>query len=489
MGSASLNFLSNTASTAIGVGLGTSLFSLPMTAVQRYMQLSTVLEQVDQRFRNVTDGAEMFGTSMGYGIARSAQLSEALGSVLNQFNRGEAVQMAGFGRHMGADPGVTLRTLGTMRSLGGRELGDSDMAALANMARAMNMDQGRFEEFLHRAEQATREEFALTGRATPEGTMGALGLPSVIFGAGDPRRSDDSITSGLQSVMTSGGPMRSYMMRAMGYGREGGPSYIEMRKRLEAGIFDARNVDDLFSSFQDRGMGKAAQFRAIESVAGGALKAWQIEALVDKLGTNAGLEEYRALAYGSMSGEDAISVFRETLKGKDLDAFDRGGFKSLGERSISAGEGYENRIERMMMAVGQPLAQGIPNLQDAIMSVGRTMENLLGDFGPNIERATGLLERIANAAEKGSQGPFREARSFWGGVGHEFMEGDPTKGAAMIVDGFGNRLSDIYHAGDWSPEQQEAFLGAPSGGDEWGGSRIGDRPRGGMAPKGGSGSQ
>lgn len=439
--SSGLNFLSNTASTAIGVGLGTSLTGLPLAAINRYMQLSTVLEQVGQRFREASDGAEMFGTGMGYGIARSAQLSEALGRVQDSFSRSDAVRMAGFGRHMGADPGVTLSALGTMSHLQNRSLSSADMAQLAVMARELGMGQGRFEEFLHRAESATREEFALTGRATPEGMMGVLGLPSILFGAGDPRRTDESIGAGLNSVITSSGPMRSYMMRAMGYGKTEGPSYIEMRKRLEAGVYDARNVDDLFSSFQARGMGEGAQFRAIESVAGGALKAWQIEALVKKLGTSEGLDEYRRLAYGSMSGEDSVDIFRATLSEQERRAFDSGGMTGLGRGSISAGEAYENKIESMLFKVGGELAPGVMNIQDTLLSVGRTLENLVGDFGTGLERATGILERIATAVEHGTEGPFKQQRQFWGDVGNELWNGDPTKGAHMVMEGIQNRIT------------------------------------------------
>ena len=275
------SFVSNVASTTLGVGLGSSLLGLPLTALNRYLQLSQVLTQIDRKFRDSGDSAQWFGRQMGFGIARSGQLAETLGKVTNRIDQESAVGMAGFARFTGADPGLALGTLGRMGTLSGRPTSDIDMARVLVGAKAQGMDQGRLEEFLTRVETSIQTAFEATGRVSLQATMATVGLPSVVYGENDPRRANDtSLVSGLNSTMTGGGAMRSYMMRAMGYGQSGGPSYIAMKKRLDAGVFDPQNVLDLFGSFQARGMGEGAQFRALESVAGGSLKAHQIEALV-----------------------------------------------------------------------------------------------------------------------------------------------------------------------------------------------------------------
>lgn len=401
------SFLSQTASTAIGVGLGTSLFGLPMAALNQYMQLSTVLTQVHARFREASEGAVMFGTSMGYGIGRSAQLAEQLGNVRNEVDRGEGRRLTGLARFTGADPGAVISSMGRVATLRGREMTEADLAHAFTRSREVGMDQGRFEEFLHRYEQLAQQQFDVMGKVSRPDLYGALRMPSAVYQAGDPRRTEDtSLVQGLHSTMTGGGAMKTYMMRAMGYGQKDGPDYITMKKRLDAGVFDSLNVIDLFSSFQQRGMGAGAQFRAIESVSNGSLKAHQIEALVNSLGTREGLEKYARMA--TEQPGDAMAIFERTLSDKDRARWQAGGFAGLGESRVSAGEDYQNRIENIMMKVGGELAQAVPGLQGALESMGRTLVTLIaGDIGGKLERIAGALESGAKWAE-GNAVPWHE---------------------------------------------------------------------------------
>lgn len=395
------SFLSHTASTAIGVGLGSSLLGLPLAAVNRYMTLSSVLTQLNQKFRSAAEGSEMFGTSVGYGIARSAQLAETLGGVRNQFDRSEGTRLAGFARFSGADPSTVLRSLGRVGDLQGRGVGDFGMANLMSQARNRGMDQGRFEEFLQLVTQHSESQFAATGRTSLNSSLGVMSLQNVVYGPTDPRRANDShLLGGLNDVMTGSGPMRSYMMRAMGYGSEGGPSYIEMRKRLDAGIYDPQNVIDLFSSFQARGMGEGAMFRAIESVAGGSLKAHQIEALVKGVGSEDGLARFKD-SVAQQGGPESLRQFLDTMSTGELEKFNAGGFAAVGASKVSAGETYENRIEAAMLKVGAEFAQAVPNIQDTLESLGRSLQTILGgDVGGTLERIAGSAERVAGWVER-----------------------------------------------------------------------------------------
>jgi hypothetical protein len=252
-----------------------------------------------------------------------------------------------------------------------------------------------------------------------------------VFGQADPRgrgAQGQNFLQGLQGVMTGSGAMRSYMMRAMGFGRDPDLSYIEMRKRLDAGIYDPQNLQDLFGSFQARGMGEGAMFRAVESVAGGQLKAHQIEMLVKKLGSEEGLEQYAQNA--KEGGGNAVWQLRALLTQDELAAFEGedGGFGGLGRRvGVSAGEAYQVRIENMMMAVGRPIAQAIPPLQGALESVGRTLNKIAGmDVGSVLERGTSAIERVALLLEsRAGPGGFDVF-----GIG---VEGSPAqRGAARL---------------------------------------------------------
>lgn len=394
------SFLSNTASSAIGFGLGSSLFGLPMSSINRYLQLSTVMTQLDRKFRDSADSAQWFGQSIGYGTARSAALAEQLGKVTNRIDQGAATGMVGFARFTGADASTTLQTIGRAGELSGKSATDLDLARILLAAKGQGMDGGRLEEFLSRVETSIQTAFAATGRVSIGSALQTTSLPSLVYGANDPRRAnDDSLVGGLHSTMTSGGAMRSYMMRAMGYGQSGGPSYVEMKKRLDAGVYDQRNVSDLFGSFQARGMGEGAQFRALESVAGGSLKAHQIEALVKSLGTKEGLERFRNA--GSGSDYDTFESLRGTMSESDFEAFSGGGFAEVGKRHVSEGETYEGQIEARMLALGGELAQGIPGLMGTMDSLGRSLEKLVGnDIGGKIMTITGALERVALAMEK-----------------------------------------------------------------------------------------
>lgn len=403
---AGASMLSTAAGTAAGIGMGTSLTGFFMAAPQRYMALSTVITQVGRKFREAGENAAFFGASVGYTISEAAQLSETLGKQTNTVNRAQFQEYASFARFTGSDPGGAMNTLGSMERMQGRQMSSEDIGRLLGAATSRGMDQGRLDEFMQQTLQIAQMGMAATGKVDPLATATVAGLPGMIFGKDDPRASGDmSMVQGLQQTMTGGGAMQSYMMRAMGFGKDSGPGYIEMRKRLEAGIHDPQNLVDLFGSFQERGMGEGAMFKAIESVSGGKLKAHQIEALVGKLGNAEGLLEYGLAASGEGAG-DGLEAFRATLSENERKQFDAGGFTKMvseGEGMISAGEASELAIERMMMKVGKPIADSIPSLQGAIENIGGMLNNLVGvDWGTlipsiaaNIERVTGVMEGLS----------------------------------------------------------------------------------------------
>lgn len=394
-----MSFLQHATSTAIGVGLGTSLSGFLLAAPQRYLALSESITTVGRKFREADENATRFGGSLGYTIARTAQLADALGRETNTVNRGQFQKIAGFARYSGMDPGAAMRGFGSIERMTGSSMTDPQMVATLATAKSRGMDQGRLEEFMQDLQSSVQQQFHTTGRATMQQALATQGLQSIVYASDDPRRSGDkNLLGGLHSTMTGSDSMKTYMLRAMGYGQKGGPGYIEAKIRGEAGLHDSRNVVDLFQSFQSRGMGTGAQFRALESVSGGNLSAHQINALVTTLGTKEGLDKYREIA--GKDGAGSMESFMAMLDPSGKEAFAKGGFGKLGEKFVSEGESIDVRIERMMMSVGKPIAEAIPPLQNAIESIAGTMQSLTGvDWATLIPDMARGIESMAKFAE------------------------------------------------------------------------------------------
>jgi hypothetical protein len=210
----------------------------------------------------------------------------------------------------------------------------------------------------------------------------------------------------------------------MGYGEEGGPGYIEAQKRLEAGAYDPRNIADMFSGFQRMGLGRTASFQALKSATGGALKAHELEAMVDRFGTAEGLADLQAVIAGGDPA--AMRAFMSDMGGGDRARFEKGGFSALGRAPgrIGAGEGFAVETEAIQMALGGPATTLIMGLRDMAMDLIKTLGNLTGFKASDIpdmvqsvvkgmtqlteamERASAGLDlpgRLGNAAEAGSR--------------------------------------------------------------------------------------
>ena len=393
---------------AMAIGLGGSAVGFLLNSAQKYMELSRVMTVVGRRFRETGKEAGFFGTqvlgagtAMGFTVAESGRLVETLGAQTNVIREAEFKRYAGFARERGIDPGQTLGGFGRMSHMLGGELTDKQLARIAVRSDEQDMGAGRQEEFVQSLTHLAEMQFEAVGAGDYSDLMATQAIPGMVFGAHDPRGEGQrgvQFTQGLNSVLTGSGPMRSFMLRAMGYGKEGGPGYIEARKRLDAGVFDPENVEDLFSAFQERGMGEGAQFRAIESVAGGRLKAHQIEALVQKMGTEEGLEAFSAEA---QPGAFDMGEYLSTLTGEEQAKFTQtagAGFADLGTSPgrISMGEGMAQLIEGMQLAVGAPVAQGIMDLKEAIVALAGTAGNLAGvDLGTMLTDLTGAIEQVA----------------------------------------------------------------------------------------------
>lgn len=392
------SYLMQAGAMATGLGLGASVFGFFLNSGQKYLELSKIISVVSARFREAEENALRFGGAMGYTISESAGLVETLGSAQDRFSRGEVTRYTGFARTMGLDPNTALRSLGSMAATrGGEALTDRELAELAGRALAAGMGQGRFGEYLSGISDLGQAGFNATGAFSLQNTLTAASLPGLAFGTGDPRAqgaAGRSMVEGIHGMLTGSPAMQTFLMRAMGFGSEGGPSYIEMRKRLEAGVHDPENLRDLFSAFQARGLGKGAMYRALESVSGGQLKAWQLEGMVDALGSPEGLRAYEREA----AGGNARSYMNRFTGGEEAD------FVRSGRSRISMGEARAVQMEGMQMAVGDTVAKVMVDMTTVLQNLAKTGQNLLQlDFEKMFSDLSGALVMLSQRLEESSR--------------------------------------------------------------------------------------
>jgi hypothetical protein len=396
------NFLSTAAGTAVGLGLGTSITGFFLASGQKYLALSRVIAQVGQRFRSASEDVSRFGGELGYTIGQSAAFTEAMGEQSNTMDRGAFRRQVGMARFAGADPAGTLRGLGTIERAGGRKLSDDDLAAQMGTAIAVGMEEGRFGEFLQTSAQMNMQMLQASGGADAGVISGLQRTVADIFGNELGKgQMGASFTGRLQGVMTQGGPMRAFMQRAIGYGSEGSDmGYIEMRKRLEKGVYDPQNLVDMFGAFQKRGLGKGGMFKALESVSGGALKAHEIDALVDVMGHPGAIDRFKAdMDKGEEFNRDR---FVNTLSDEQRSRFEKEGMFGLGQATISVGEGKEVEMEAAQMKVGRVVAHAMVDMQGALLNTAGMLEKIIGvDWEGMILGLTGAIENATAIANKG----------------------------------------------------------------------------------------
>lgn len=392
-------YLTNMGAAAVSIGLGASAMGFLLNSGQKYFELSKIIAHVGARFREAESNVIGFGSAMGYTVAETAGLVEQLGNVRDSFSKSEFLRNTGFARTMGMDPGAALGSFGKLSGMQGSAITSRQMAEIAGRAQWAGMSQGRMGEFLGMVQRMGESQFGATGQFNFRDTMTAGALPGMVFGMNDPRAKGETgigLTEGLNSVLTGNPAMQTFMMRAMGFGSAGGPGYIEMRKRMEAGVYDPRNIRDLFKAFRARGMGKGAMFRSLESVSGGSLKSWQIEGLVNSLGSEEGMIGLEGEMGGGM-GDMAASRYTGNASGN-------ADWVSSGRHRISMGEGRALQMEGMQMKVGDTVAQVMVDMTDVLINLVKTGNNLLGmDFEGMIKDLSGSIKRASEAIESASR--------------------------------------------------------------------------------------
>lgn len=445
-----LGYMGVAGATAVGLGLGSSIAGFLLSSGSKFLELSKVIAQIDARFRGAGDSVAYFGHSMGYTIGETAGLVEALGNVRDRADRSEFTRYGGFARYTGLDPRQAMGTFGRLSTLQGSTVSSGQLAEILKRAEASGMGHGRLGEFLSILETMGQGQFGATGQLDLRALMATQSVPGLAFGANDPRAQGQQglgLMEGLNQSLTGNPAMQTFMMRAMGFGAAGGPGYIEMRKRLSAGVYDPRNIRDLFQAFQARGMSKPAMFRALESVSGGSLAPWQIEGLVNSLGDPAGLSQLQ----GQMDMPAASAG-----SGQEPD------WARLGRGAVGMGSWREVQIEGMQMKVGETVATVMMDMTDVMISLVKTGENLLGlDLGTSIKELSGSLKDAAGAIEKMT----RPGSQLMGG----YVEDSVSDSTAKTV-------IDILSVPLPQPSRSGAVRFAPGDGNEWSNGGGGQSP-------------
>lgn len=368
-------------STGISMGLGNSLIGFLLSSGETFMELDRVLQQLDQRFGNA-QGIRSFGAALGFTIEQSAQLAQNLGAATNAVDTSVAARYAGFARYRGMEAGQAMGQLGTIGRMQGGALTNAQLGGLLGGAGAVNMDRGRLPEYLQVVQQLMQMQQSTTGAAGVEQPQRLLQLAYRTAGGADWGAGQNAadFIGRLQGVI-SGGPMSVFMMRAMGYGKDPAMSYVDMRKRLEAGVSVPQNLASMFETFQRQGLGQGQMFRALESAAGGRLTAVEIDALVKELGTSAGLQRYREQPKG----------LSELV----------GDFAGLGASTVSRGEARAVQLEGMKMSVGDTVSQAMVDMTSSIQSLTSVITKIFGGgVGDLITGVSGGIKDLTGWLDK-----------------------------------------------------------------------------------------
>lgn len=409
--SAATNYVGNGimggAQKGIGIALGTSLEGFLFQSATHFMEVDKAVTALRQTFRGAGDDARFFAGSLGYTAMASTAAAEKFGAGTNSFNRGDFMRTLGFARTTNLDPGMAAGVFGRLARLGiGTGAGgEVDMQAILGAATRSGMGEGRLGEFLAGLGQTAEQRLTATGSADLNGVLMMQRLPGFVFGEQNPLAQGDrgsDFTNRLQGVFTQkGSPLQVALMRAMGFGKAGGPSYEAMRTRLEQGLENPQNLLDLAKMMQDSGMDRGDMIGAWEGISGGALKMREISKLVDATDTREDLAKFASMS--DMAKENSImGLLRAGVP--ELNQENPATFEQIGRSRISRGEGAAVALEQVQLAVGDPVSMAILDIRESFMSLVGAWKNMSGmDFGKMLTDLTSGIKSFSEGVETLSQ--------------------------------------------------------------------------------------
>jgi hypothetical protein len=412
---AAAGYAGQLASQGTQLALGSSIMGFPMAAAQKYMQLSETIAQMNARFREVEGSVTSFGGVLSYTVERSAAMAAALGDATDVFTKRDFRAYAGYARANGLDPNATMASFGQMQAVNyGFGLDTGQQAQVQLAASAMGMGSGQQGQAMQLIAQLAQSRLEQTGYGDVGMAAQLAALPRDIFQPGWQKRGDtwvDPRARGQQGMNFLGqmdrlltsrsGAGASTMMRAIGYGT-GDMSYREMRRRMEEGISNPENLMALADYIKPRGESTGNRedytYKFLEAMGretGADFKAHQLDALTDLFSDDKRLAEFRA-RHKRFGGEEAMKFALEGMTDEQKALFKEQGYFGAGKGQAGVGEAVATRIESMMMKVGGPIAEVIPQLQTFFENMGDIMSNMSGlDW-------VDIMNRIVTALEEGS---------------------------------------------------------------------------------------
>lgn len=455
------NFAANAGSTALGVTIGGSILGLLTTSAEVFMRNSKAITELGRRFREAEGYVASFGGTYAYTVQESAQIATSYGRQLNVFDQSQASRVVGFARYTGTDPNASAGTFGRMDRLSGGRMGDREMSWLLGRARASGMDGGRLPEFMDTAGSLAEEQFSRTGRLRAATLAQTLALPGQVFGDQDPRAQGQD-AAGFLGRMQSGfetNPTSTFLLRTMGYGTPGGPSYRDMRRRLEAGVQDPRNVFDVLKGISGFGFGDDATFQAIEG-AFPQLRVHELDAMTDLVRDPKRMEKLGGLVKNGDIGGAQAFLDNVQKKGEGGE-FAAGGFAELGKGKAGIGEAAAVQWEGIQMAIGEPVTKLILGGREILGNLIGAFENLIGvnwqTVAGKLEKGMDALVLMSGKLEEGTKrgGAVREAFADavpWVGLGQDIYAarggngavGSGSAGYDTFVDFMANGGLDAY---------------------------------------------
>lgn len=396
-------FIGNAASTATGIALGGSILGFLTGSAERWQATDIALGALDRRFDALTRGAGNFAASMGVARAEAAGLLEVMGAQTDTVDLRQARTGVGFARATGTDPSAAMRFMGTATRRGGFTINGTDLTRVAGQARMLGQGQGMLPEFMDALSGIMNQQFDRTGTASLAIAQMLMNIPSIIYGNDDPRaRGMDAVKTlgsmqGMLSGSTSGG-MRVEMLRAMGYGREGGPDYMDAMERLDAGAMDPRNLRDMMRRFRAEGLSsREVEMLLLPEARSSGMSVRSLRTMTARLMSDEGM----AALSGNMDqfrlNEVMGDSFVAGLSSKDRAAFAKSGFVGLGERGTVASQYRTRQLDDLTASTGAQMLQSVMDMTQIAMNLGGAFNDIIKAMGAKdgflgvVNDATGAL--------------------------------------------------------------------------------------------------
>lgn len=437
-------FISNTASTATGIALGSTILGFLTGSAERWQETDKALGALDRRFDALDRKAGNFAASMGVVRAEAAALLETLGAQTNTVDLGQARMGVGFARTTGTDPAAAMRFLGTGSRMTGSALGTTDMLRILGQAKMTGQGDGRLPEFMDSVLSLMQSEFQATGQVGRQSntmltSQALMSVPSMIFGPNDPRGVGMGAVSTLNSMqgMFSGSTspgMGVELLRAMRYGRPGGPGYLEAMERKDAGVYNTQNLLDLFSYW--RGKGLSGETIARMGLGDARKSGMNVNTWRSIANYGASDEGFAALQEALKSGD--ITNFLEgagtsSLSEKEQALFSTTGFAGTGSGATVLSQHRQRQMDDMTAATGPQMLQSVMDFTAIAGNLGTAVNEIIKAFSGGdgfldiVNRATGDLRQL-------SEGAAKAARILNSGDIASFEEGDAGRFAAEVMN-------------------------------------------------------